>query len=501
VALDGGMTRVAGGGAEALVGKPMRALAAAGGDEGFDAVEKMYRATLGGESLTADFALGTRVLELHTAPVRDGLGRVTAGLVLALDKTSERKTEAALRRSEEIYRAIVKHIPNGAILLIDQDLRYAAADGPAIGDILRIAHVDSLVGRRVVEVASEENRARMLEVCRSVLGGERIRAEVQRGDRVFDLHAVPIYDGPRVTHALLRLFDITARKRESQSLEQARELFKVTLENIEDGVALLDGERRVVLANRAFAAMFGLSHAELEGLTKDAFIAHVSWLVEDPRTFVDHVSRSSGRFSGDFVFVRPRRRVMRRSWAPIALPSGNGFLVTWHDITAERDLLMERERQLVVDTLTGIPNRRGAEQALRLEHERRKRTGVPVSIAIFDVDHFKRVNDELGHAMGDEVLRQVAATLSAEKRVTDTVARWGGEEFLAVLPVSLEGARVFCERARASVHRLRCPPLDHVSVSAGVAEMGPDESPEEAIARADARLYEAKRGGRNQIKG
>jgi diguanylate cyclase (GGDEF)-like protein/PAS domain S-box-containing protein len=385
--------------------------------------------------------------------------------------------------------------------LIDQDLRYAAADGPAIGDILRIAHVDSLVGRRVVEVASEENRARMLEVCRSVLGGERIRAEVQRGDRVFDLHAVPIYDGPRVTHALLRLFDITARKRESQSLEQARELFRVTLENIEDGVALLDGERRVVLANRAFAAMFGLSHAELEGLTKDAFIAHVSWLVEDPRTFVDHVSRSSGRFSGDFVFVRPRRRVMRRSWAPIALPSGNGFLVTWHDITAERDLLMERERQLVVDTLTGIPNRRGAEQALRLEHERRKRTGVPVSIAIFDVDHFKRVNDELGHAMGDEVLRQVAATLSAEKRVTDTVARWGGEEFLAVLPVSLEGARVFCERARASVHCLRCPPLDHVSVSAGVAEMGPDESPEEAIVRADARLYEAKRGGRNQIKG
>jgi diguanylate cyclase len=98
------------------------------------------------------------------------------------------------------------------------------------------------------------------------------------------------------------------------------------------------------------------------------------------------------------------------------------------------------------------------------------------------------------------LLHQVAATLSAEKRVTDTVARWGGEEFIAVLPVSLEGARAFCERARASVSRLRCPPLDRVSVSAGIAQMEADESPEEAIARADARLYEAKRSGRDQVK-
>ncbi|HEY4015093.1 MAG TPA: diguanylate cyclase [Polyangiaceae bacterium] len=501
VAIDGGMARVDPEGAKKLVGKPMRALAGAEGDARFDPVERMYRATLAGESSTADFAIGARVMELHTAPVRDGYGRVTGGLVLALDKTAERKTEAALRRSEEIYRAIVKHMPNGAILMVDQDLRYIAADGPAIGDMLRLGHVDAIVGRHVPDVASEENRDKMVGICRSVLRGERVRAEIQREDRVFDLHAAPIYDGPRVTHALLRFFDVTARKREAQSLEQAQELFKVTLENIEDGVALLDADRRVVLANRMFGSMFGLTHGEVEGLTKDAFIAHVSWLVEDPSTFVDHISRSSGRFTGDFVFVRPRRRVMRRSWAPIAMPSGRGFLVTWHDITAERDLLTERERQLVVDALTGIPNRRGAEQALRLEHQRRKRAGVPLSVAVFDIDHFKRVNDEFGHAMGDEVLRQVAATLSAEKRVTDTVARWGGEEFLAVLPVSLDGARVFCERARASVQRLRCPPLDRVSVSAGVAEMGDGETPEDAIARADARLYEAKRGGRDQVKG
>jgi diguanylate cyclase (GGDEF)-like protein len=175
------------------------------------------------------------------------------------------------------------------------------------------------------------------------------------------------------------------------------------------------------------------------------------------------------------------------------------MLVTWRDVTAEHDLQREREQLLLIDTLTGIANRRAADNALRTEHQRMKRTGTPFCIALFDIDHFKRVNDVFGHAAGDEVLRVVAASLAGHTRLTDTVARWGGEEFVAVLNVPLEGARVFCERARQKIELLETPPVGRVTISVGMAQVGPEEPLTEALERADKHLYEAKEAGRNRV--
>lgn len=84
----------------------------------------------------------------------------------------------------------------------------------------------------------------------------------------------------------------------------------------------------------------------------------------------------------------------------MSLPAGDCFLVTWHDVTNETDLLDERERRLLVDALTGIANRVAAQKALAAEDERCQRTATPFSVALFDVDHFKRINDELGPPRG-----------------------------------------------------------------------------------------------------
>jgi len=185
----------------------------------------------------------------------------------------------------------------------------------------------------------------------------------------------------------------------------------------------------------------------------------------------------------------------------LRLADGTGSLVTWRDVTAERELLRERELLLLVDPLTGIPNRRAGETALRTEYERMKRLGSPLCVALLDVDHFKRVNDQHGHAAGDEVLRVVAAALAGSARATDAVARWGGEEFLAVLNVPVGGARVFCERVRATIESLRCPPVERITISIGLTEVMTGEPMADALARADARLYEAKVAGRNRVCG
>jgi len=286
------------------------------------------------------------------------------------------------------------------------------------------------------------------------------------------------------------------------ALASEHALLETMIAHIDDGVALLDPERRILLANDRYCEILGIDRTRARGMARDEFLVHMIPLLEDPEKFrAQFAATPTSPTSEEFTFARPQRRVMRRSWTPLGPDQGGGFLVTWHDVTAQHDLLHERERQLLIDPLTGIANRRAGDLALRTEHERLKRAGTPMSIALFDVDHFKRVNDRFGHAVGDQVLCAVAATLKDRTRLTDTVARWGGEEFLAVLNVPLESAKAFCERVRRTIEALECPPVERLTISAGVAELSGNEMIADALARADRYLYEAKSFGRNRICG
>lgn len=154
------------------------------------------------------------------------------------------------------------------------------------------------------------------------------------------------------------------------------------------------------------------------------------------------------------------------------------------------------------DELTGISNRRHLLEMLAHEFKRYQRAQAPFSIAMIDVDHFKQVNDRYGHQAGDQVLRSIAERVQASLRNTDCFGRYGGEEFMVILPQTpLSGARVKAERIRRDVESLRFPdiaPDFHVTVSIGLAEFH-DASVDEATRRADALLYRAKQAGRNQV--
>jgi diguanylate cyclase (GGDEF)-like protein len=161
-------------------------------------------------------------------------------------------------------------------------------------------------------------------------------------------------------------------------------------------------------------------------------------------------------------------------------------------------LLAERERLATIDGLTGLANRREFDQVLTREVNRSARSGEPLSLVVVDVDHFKRINDTRGHLAGDEVLRALAAVLSTAMREMDLVARYGGEEFAVVLPRcdQIDAVRVI--RRFTSLMR-RCPELEGVTVSSGVATMPDNVSgAEELISAADEALYESKRAGRDR---
>jgi diguanylate cyclase (GGDEF)-like protein len=159
------------------------------------------------------------------------------------------------------------------------------------------------------------------------------------------------------------------------------------------------------------------------------------------------------------------------------------------------------ERLALTDRVTGLFNRHAGELALEREVARARRTRAAFSLVLIDIDHFKQVNDRHGHAAGDEVLKQISSILTSTFRASDLAVRWGGDEFLVFLPdVPMAGAMVFAERARTQVEALSFDQVGAVTMSAGIAQVRPDEDARAAIRRADAQLYEAKRLGRNLVK-
>jgi diguanylate cyclase (GGDEF)-like protein len=161
------------------------------------------------------------------------------------------------------------------------------------------------------------------------------------------------------------------------------------------------------------------------------------------------------------------------------------------------------ERQALVDGLTGLANRRAAADALHAEAARAERLETPLAVVLADLDGFKDVNDVHGHAVGDAVLRVFAEVLRETLRESDVAGRWGGEEFLLLLPgADEEGAAQLAERVRVALAARSIPGVADLRVTAsfGVAEYAGETNTEQLVAAADSALYAAKRAGKNRVE-
>lgn len=169
-----------------------------------------------------------------------------------------------------------------------------------------------------------------------------------------------------------------------------------------------------------------------------------------------------------------------------------------------REHIEEQRQKSLLDPLTGLPNRAAWSERLELEVARRARYGGELLLAVLDVDHFKRINDGYGHLAGDRVLKIIAGELHKRLRKTDFIARFGGEEFVLLIPATpLEGGMQLLETLRAAIEA--CPfhfkgePVT-ITLSTGLAEFRDGESAEAVFERADQALYRAKGNGRNRVE-
>lgn len=170
-------------------------------------------------------------------------------------------------------------------------------------------------------------------------------------------------------------------------------------------------------------------------------------------------------------------------------------------ITRARTRAEIMEQIALTDALTGIANRRQLEQLLRREILIAERYHHPFSVILFDIDHFKQVNDTFGHEAGDTVLKGVADLVNTNLRAIDVLGRWGGEEFLTLTPdTTVQQALQLAERLRQRIEGVDIAPAGKITASFGVATYQSKESPPDLVRRADQALYKAKEGGRNRVE-
>jgi len=172
------------------------------------------------------------------------------------------------------------------------------------------------------------------------------------------------------------------------------------------------------------------------------------------------------------------------------------------ELAEELHIEKERAEKLsITDRLTGLNNRLKLDEFLADEMNRAKRYKHHLSVIIFDLDHFKQVNDTYGHQVGDEILVSVADLTRENTRTSDVAGRWGGEEFMIICPeTELSGAKVIAEKLRQVIERYDFPTVGHKTASFGVASVKSDENEDGVMQRADDALYRAKNAGRNRVE-
>ncbi|MCE9990903.1 sensor domain-containing diguanylate cyclase [Enterobacter asburiae] len=264
---------------------------------------------------------------------------------------------------------------------------------------------------------------------------------------------------------------------------------------------LIDPARdgQIVDANRAALSFYGYDH--------DGMCSRHTWEVNTLGrdilpVMTEIASLPGGHKPLNFVhrLADGSTRHVQTYAGPIEIYGDKLMLCIIHDITEQKRLEQELEHAALRDAMTGLLNRRQFYQITEQTDPSHKPIQQQFSLLLVDTDRFKNINDVFGHLKGDEVLISLSRTLEACSRKDDYVFRWGGEEFVILLPrTPLDAAMQIAENIRAAVARITIPGLPRFTVSIGVARHNQDETLDELFKRVDDALYRAKNNGRNQV--
>lgn len=430
-----------------------------------------------------------------------------------------RKTARVIHQLTEFTQSLIDVIPQ-PVYVKDADSRYIMVNAAFLAErsarkeeILGFCSMDFAPNDAVREKVRREDLAVLAGACIKIENHDQTRDGRERYQLVMKGACLNAQGQPVIVGAN---FDLTPWRQaerdlaQTQAREQALQAYALSfvqqlIDLIPDPVYLKDGDSRFLMVNEALAAERGCKKEELLGLTsfdlapdrETAELSQQEDLAVIGGAEVTKEQRARAPLSGEDCYrVVIKRRCIDIYGKPVVFG-------LHHYITRWKVAELEYRHLAQQDPLTGIANRRffneEAQQALYLSD----RSGDPLSLAMLDLDHFKHVNDEYGHPVGDEVLAEVVRRSLLCLRRSDLMGRWGGEEFIILLPNSdLEQACMISERLRASIDDAVFKTSHgelNVTISCGVAQYVAGDDLDTLIHRADRALYQAKWAGRNRV--
>lgn len=297
---------------------------------------------------------------------------------------------------------------------------------------------------------------------------------------------------------IISFFDISVRKKLIKDLSAKQSLFNSLTEQLPEGIILFD--EKIIYTNNTFEKLLGYTEKELHQINLlDLFESNESLLFKE---LLEKLS--SKRKSKLETSLKINKKDSEELWVRLNIKRIKQndkylFLAVITDISKEVNKLHELSQLAYYDKLTGIYNRRKFDEMLNIEYKITKRYNRHLSALFFDIDHFKKINDTYGHDIGDDVLSNLSSLVSQQIRETDIFARWGGEEFIVLLPeTKSEEAIVVAQEIMDVLESYTFPEVNKVTISIGISSVNGKERVQTFLKRLDNALYKAKKEARNR---
>ena len=299
--------------------------------------------------------------------------------------------------------------------------------------------------------------------------------------------------------------ELDSLRREIAEHRENEDRFRTVAQTAVDAIILADVQGNVIFWNESAHRIFGYTEEEIAGkpltvlMSPEDRDAHQKGL--------EHIRLTGkSKYIGKTKEMQALRKNGEKFPIELSIAMWNVGEKTFYsaivrDITKRKRLESELQTRATTDTLTQVYNRIKYYEIMKRDIERAKRYNHPLSLIMFDIDHFKMVNDTYGHAVGDYVLQALTHIVKLDLRETDFLVRWGGEEFVIIAPdTDIERAEILAERVRKSAEEYKFERVGTVTVSFGVTQFTKNDTEDTFIKRTDDALYAAKRMGRNRVE-
>jgi diguanylate cyclase (GGDEF)-like protein/PAS domain S-box-containing protein len=426
-------------------------------------------------------------------------------------KSGRERTANALRKSEERYRSLVEHSPMLIMRFFPDDKSLSFVNDGFCKYFNTVR--ENVIGENVSQYIFDDESSNSDEIIKSLIPESPAisfdhcsKMEKDMKWQLWTLQALYDKQGNILEFQCMGE-DITPLKKAEKELNYQKVFFQSILDSLENIIIVTD-KNEILEANHSFLIFFGYRNL-------DEFKKEHSDVIELALDIPGYITKKSkGFWIDDILDGSGSERLI--SFKPEGVRNAKIFsvninmlslerevyVVTFSDVTALEQKSKTFEEKASIDALTGIFNKDKFYEMISNDIEAAKKNKSNLSLIFFDIDHFKGINDTYGHQTGDDVLQQLATVIRECIREMDIFARWGGEEFIVLLPrTDMDNALKVAEKFRKEVMNTDFKDIKQMTCSFGVTTLNSNDDVDKFVNRADRGLYKAKENGRNRVVG